>query len=256
VRIEGNGAVVAGGASGLGEATVRRLHAGGAHVVIADLNEEGGRALAGELGERATFMHIDVTDEAAVGAAVRVAAGQPVPLRIAVCCAGIGGSAARVAGRRGPHALDRFETVIRVNLIGTFNVLRLAAAAMVESEPTESGERGVCVNTASIAAFDGQIGQIAYSASKGGIVSMTLPAARDLASVGVRVCAIAPGTFDTPLLAALPEESRQALATAVPFPSRLGQPDEFAALVAHIVENEMLNGEVIRLDGALRMPPN
>jgi len=255
VRIEGNGALVAGGASGLGEATVRRLHSQGAHVVIADLNEEGGRALASELGERATFMHINVTDEAAVGAAVRVAAAQPVPLRIAVCCAGIGGSAARVAGRRGPHALDRFETVIRVNLIGTFNVLRLAAAAMVESEPTASGERGVCVNTASIAAFDGQIGQIAYSASKGGIVSMTLPAARDLASVGVRVCAIAPGTFDTPLLAALPQESREALAAVVPFPSRLGRTDEFAALVAHIVENEMLNGEVIRLDGALRMPP-
>ena len=255
MRIEGNGALVAGGASGLGEATVRRLHSQGAHVVIADMNEEGGRALASELGERATFMHINVTDEAAVGAAVRVAAAQPVPLRIAVCCAGIGGSAARVAGRRGPHALDRFETVIRVNLIGTFNVLRLASAAMVESEPTASGERGVCVNTASIAAFDGQIGQIAYSASKGGIVSMTLPAARDLASVGVRVCAIAPGTFDTPLLAALPEESREVLAAEVPFPSRLGRPDEFAALVAHIVENEMFNGEVIRLDGALRMPP-
>jgi len=255
VRIEGNGALVAGGASGLGEATVRQLHSHGAHVVIADLNEEAGRALASELGERATFMHIDVTDEAAVGAAVRVAVGQPVPLRIAVCCAGIGGSAGRLAGRRGPHPLERFETVIRVNLIGTFNVLRLAAAAMVESDPTPSGERGVCVNTASIAAFDGQIGQIAYSASKGGIVSMTLPAARDLASVGVRVCAIAPGTFDTPLLAALPEESREVLGAAVPFPSRLGRPDEFAALVAHIVENEMLNGEVIRLDGALRMPP-
>jgi len=254
VRIEGNGALVAGGASGLGEATVRRLHAGGAHVVIADLNEERGRAVASELGERATFMHINVTDEAAVGAAVRVAAGQPVPLRIAVSCAGIGW-ATRVAGRRGAHPLQPFETVIQVNLIGTFNVLRLAAAAMLESEPTESGERGVCVNTASIAAFDGQIGQIAYSASKGGIVSMTLPAARDLAAVGIRVCAIAPGTFDTPLLAALPEESREALAAAVPFPSRLGRADEFAALVAHIVENEMLNGEVIRLDGALRMPP-
>jgi len=254
VRIEGNGALVAGGASGLGEATVRRLVAGGAHVVIADLNEERGQTLAGELGERATFMHINVTDEAAVGAAVRVAAGQPVPLRIAVSCAGIGW-AARVAGRRGAHPLQPFETVIQVNLIGTFNVMRLAAAAMLESEPTESGERGVCVNTASIAAFDGQIGQIAYSASKGAIASMTLPAARDLASVGIRVCAIAPGTFDTPLLAALPEESREALAAAVPFPSRLGRPDEFAALVAHIVENEMLNGEVIRLDGSLRMPP-
>jgi NAD(P)-dependent dehydrogenase (short-subunit alcohol dehydrogenase family) len=161
-----------------------------------------------------------------------------------------------VASRRGPHSYDPFETVIRVNLIGTFNVLRMAAAAMLEQEPTEAGERGVCVNTASIAAFDGQIGQIAYSASKGGIVGMTLPAARDLARSGIRVCTIAPGTFDTPLLAALPEQNRRALAQTIPFPSRLGQPDEFAALVVHIVENEMLNGETIRLDGALRMAPS
>jgi 3-hydroxyacyl-CoA dehydrogenase / 3-hydroxy-2-methylbutyryl-CoA dehydrogenase len=255
MRIEGNGALVAGGASGLGEATARRLHAAGAHVVIADLNGERGRALASDLGERARFVATDVTDEAAVQAAVDAATAQPVTLRIAVCCAGIGGSAARVAGKRGPHPLEPFETVIRINLIGTFNVLRLAAAVMLETEPTRSGERGVCVNTASIAAFDGQIGQIAYSASKGAIVGMTLPAARDLASVGVRVCAIAPGTFNTPLLAALPADSREALGQAVPFPSRLGRPGEFAALVAHIVENEMLNGEVIRLDGALRMPP-
>jgi NAD(P)-dependent dehydrogenase (short-subunit alcohol dehydrogenase family) len=254
VRIEGNGALVAGGASGLGAATVRRLVADGAHVVIADLNEDAGRALAGELGERATFVATDVTDERGVADAASAAAGQGVPLRIAVSCAGIGW-ATRVAGRRGAHPLEPFETVVRVNLIGTFNVLRFAATAMLESEPTESGERGVCVNTASIAAFDGQIGQIAYSASKGGIVSMTLPAARDLAAVGIRVCAIAPGTFDTPLRAGLPEESREALAAAVPFPSRLGRPDEFADLVAHIVQNEMLNGEVIRLDGSLRMPP-
>jgi 3-hydroxyacyl-CoA dehydrogenase / 3-hydroxy-2-methylbutyryl-CoA dehydrogenase len=254
MRIEDNGALVAGGASGLGEATARRLHAGGAHVVIADMNEERGLALAAELGERATFVRTDVTDEAAVQEAVRAAAAQPAALRIAVSCAGIGW-AARVAGKRGPHPLEPFETVIRVNLIGTFNVLRLAAAAMLETEPTEAGERGVCVNTASIAAFDGQIGQIAYSASKGGIVGMTLPAARDIASVGVRVCAIAPGTFDTRLLAGLSAETREALGQAVPFPSRLGRPEEFAALVAHIVENEMLNGEVIRLDGALRMPP-
>jgi 3-hydroxyacyl-CoA dehydrogenase / 3-hydroxy-2-methylbutyryl-CoA dehydrogenase len=254
MRIEGHGALVAGGASGLGEATVIRLHTGGAHVVIADLNEDRGRALADRLGERATFVPTDVTDESAVQEAVRTATAQPVTFRIAVSCAGIGW-AARVAGRRGPHPLEPFETVIRVNLIGTFNVLRLAAAAMLETEPTESGERGVCVNTASIAAFDGQIGQIAYSASKGAIVGMTLPAARDLSSVGVRVCAIAPGTFDTPLLAALPADAREALGQAVPFPSRLGRPEEFAALVAHIVENEMLNGEVIRLDGALRMPP-
>ena len=254
MEIGGSGALVAGGASGLGEATARRLHAGGASVVIADLNEERGRALAGELGERASFVRTDVTDADAVQAAVSEAADQAVPLRIAVSCAGIGW-AGRVVGKRGAHALEPFETVIRVNLIGTFNVMRLAAAVMVENEATDAGERGVCVNTASIAAFDGQIGQIAYSASKGAIVSMTLPAARDLAPVGVRVCAIAPGTFDTPLLANLPEDAREALRRVVPFPARFGRPEEFAALAAHIVENEMLNGEVIRLDGALRMPP-
>ncbi|MBV9606192.1 MAG: 3-hydroxyacyl-CoA dehydrogenase [Solirubrobacterales bacterium] len=254
MQIGGSGALVAGGASGLGEATARRLHGDGAQVVIADLNEERGVALAGELGERASFVRTDVTDADSVQAAVSAATGQPVPLRVAVSCAGIGW-AGRVVGKRGVHDLDPFETVIRVNLIGTFNVMRLAAGAMVENEPTRGGERGVCVNTASIAAFDGQIGQIAYAASKGGIVSMTLPAARDLAPVGVRVCAIAPGTFDTPLLGALPEQSREELRRVVPFPSRFGRPDEFAALVTHIVENEMLNGEVIRLDGALRMPP-
>jgi NAD(P)-dependent dehydrogenase (short-subunit alcohol dehydrogenase family) len=254
MRINGNGALVVGGASGLGEATVRRLHGDGASVLIADLNEERGAALAQELGERASFAKADVTDADAVQAAVDQAAGQPGGLRISVCCAGIGW-AQRVASKRGPHALEPFETVLRVNLIGTFNVLRLAAQAMIAADPTPEGERGVCVNTASIAAFDGQIGQISYSASKGGIVGMTLPAARDLASVGIRVCTIAPGTFDTPLLGALPDETREALASAIPFPSRLGRPDEFAALVAHIAENEMLNGEVIRLDGALRMPP-
>jgi NAD(P)-dependent dehydrogenase (short-subunit alcohol dehydrogenase family) len=254
MRINGNGALVAGGASGLGEATVRRLHGDGASVLIADLNEERGAALAQELGERASFAKADVTDADAVQAAVDQAAGQPGGLRISVCCAGIGW-AQRVASKRGPHALEPFETVLRVNLIGTFNVLRLAAQAMIAADPTPEGERGVCVNTASIAAFDGQIGQISYSASKGGIVGMTLPAARDLASVGIRVCTIAPGTFDTPLLGALPDETREALASAIPFPSRLGRPDEFAALVTHIAENEMLNGEVIRLDGALRMPP-
>jgi 3-hydroxyacyl-CoA dehydrogenase/3-hydroxy-2-methylbutyryl-CoA dehydrogenase len=258
MQIQGGGALVAGGASGLGEATARRLYAGGASVLIADLNEERGAALAGELGNRASFLSTDVTDESQVQEAVAAAASQPGGLRISVCCAGIGW-AERVAGRRGAHTLQPFETVIRVNLIGTFNVLRFAAAAMVAEDPVDSelasGERGVCVNTASIAAFDGQIGQIAYSASKGGIVGMTLPAARDLAVAGVRVCTIAPGTFDTPLLGALPEENRQALAAAIPFPSRLGRPEEFAALVAHIVENEMLNGETIRLDGALRMAP-
>jgi 3-hydroxyacyl-CoA dehydrogenase / 3-hydroxy-2-methylbutyryl-CoA dehydrogenase len=250
MRIEGARALVAGGASGLGAATARRLHAGGAHVTIADLNAELGEALAAELGERATFVATDVTDGHQVEAAVAAAPG----LRISVCCAGIGWGE-RVAGRRGPHALEPFERVVRVNLIGTFNVLRCAAAAMVANEPDHGGERGVCVNTASIAAFEGQIGQIAYSASKAGIVGMTLPAARDLAESGIRVCTIAPGTFDTPLLGELSDEVRESLAAAVPHPSRLGRPDEYAELAAHIVENAMLNGEVIRLDGALRMPP-
>jgi len=254
MQIEGSGALVAGGASGLGEATSRALHAAGATVVIADLNEDKGAALAAELGDGASFARADVTDPDSVQAAVDAAVSQSGGLRISICCAGIGW-AERVAGKRGSHQLQPFETVIKVNLIGTFNVLRLAAAAMLTNEPTASGERGVCVNTASIAAFDGQIGQIAYSASKGAIVGMTLPAARDLAVAGVRVCTIAPGTFDTPLLSALPEASRTALGEAVPFPSRLGRPDEYAALATHIIENEMLNGEVIRLDGALRMPP-
>jgi 3-hydroxyacyl-CoA dehydrogenase / 3-hydroxy-2-methylbutyryl-CoA dehydrogenase len=254
MQIEGSGALIAGGASGLGEATARLLHARGAHVVIADLNDDKGTALARQLGERAQFVQADVTNPDQVQEAVQDAATAPGGLRISVCCAGIGW-AERVAGRRGAHELQPFETVIRVNLIGTFNVLRLAAAAMVDLEPTGSGERGVCINTASIAAFDGQIGQISYSASKGGIVGMTLPAARDLAVVGVRVCTIAPGTFDTPLLGALPEENRRALEATIPFPSRLGRPEEFAALAGQIVENEMLNGETIRLDGALRMAP-
>ena len=248
MRIDGSGALIAGGASGLGEATSRALHAAGARLVIADVNDDKGRALADELG--ATFIHTDVTDSEAVQTAVETVDN----LRISICCAGIGW-AERTAHKRGPHQLQPFETVIRVNLIGTFNVLRFAAATMSQSDPEPSGERGVCINTASIAAFDGQIGQISYSASKGGIVGMTLPAARDLAGMGIRVCTIAPGTFDTPLLGALPEENRQALGAAVPFPSRLGRPDEYAALALHIVENEMLNGEVIRLDGALRMPP-
>jgi 3-hydroxyacyl-CoA dehydrogenase / 3-hydroxy-2-methylbutyryl-CoA dehydrogenase len=252
--IDGRGALVAGGASGLGEAVVRRLHADGAEVVIADVNAERGAELEGELQERARFIRADVTYPEQVQEAVAAAAALPGGLRISVCCAGIGW-AERVASRRGPHTLQPFETVIRVNLIGTFNVLRLAAAAMIELEPLPSSERGVCINTASIAAFDGQIGQVAYSASKGGIVGMTLPAARDLAVAGIRVCTIAPGTFDTPLLAGLPEENRQALAKAIPFPPRLGRPEEFAQLAVQIVENEMLNGETIRLDGALRMAP-
>jgi 3-hydroxyacyl-CoA dehydrogenase / 3-hydroxy-2-methylbutyryl-CoA dehydrogenase len=254
MHIQGSSALVAGGASGLGEATVRTLHRSGARVVIADLNEERGRALAGELGDGVGFLATDVTDAESVQAAVDAAASEPGGLRISVCCAGIGW-AERTAHKRGAHALEPFERVIRVNLIGTFNVLRTAAAAMRSQDPADSGERGVCVNTASIAAFDGQIGQVAYSASKGAIVGMTLPAARDLASAGIRVCTIAPGTFDTPLLGGLSDDTREALGKAIPFPDRLGRPEEFAALACHIVENEMLNGEVIRLDGALRMPP-
>jgi NAD(P)-dependent dehydrogenase (short-subunit alcohol dehydrogenase family) len=255
VKIPGRAALVAGGASGLGAATARALTAAGARVVIADLDAEKGEALAAELGAGASFVEADVTDEAKVSAAVEQAreAGED-GLRVSVCCAGIGW-AERVAHRGGPHDLELFANVVKVNLIGSFNVLRLAAAAMSENEPDEGGERGVCVNTASIAAFDGQIGQIAYAASKGGIVGMTLPAARDMASRGVRVVTIAPGLFDTPLLAALPEEAREALGAGIPFPSRLGQPAEYAQMVEQIVANPMLNGETIRLDGALRMPP-
>ncbi|MBA3865891.1 MAG: SDR family NAD(P)-dependent oxidoreductase [Solirubrobacterales bacterium] len=252
MEIHGAGALVAGGASGLGAATSKALARAGASVTIADLNAEKGEALAAEIG--GNFVAADVTDPDAVAAAVASAAEGDRGLRISVCCAGIGW-AERLARSRRPHDLEYFSNVVKVNLIGTFNVLRLAAAAMLENEPDEGGERGVCVNTASIAAFDGQIGQVAYSASKGGIVGMTLPAARDMASKGVRVMTIAPGMFDTPLLAALPEAAREALGAGIPFPSRLGRPEEYALTVAHIVANTMLNGETIRLDGALRMPP-
>jgi NAD(P)-dependent dehydrogenase (short-subunit alcohol dehydrogenase family) len=248
MQLDGIGALVAGGASGLGEATARELAARGARVTVADLNEERGAALADELG--GSFAQADVTDEAQVRAAVDSVEG----LRFAVSCAGIGW-AERTVGRDGAAALQPFETVIRVNLIGTYNVLRLSAAAMSAGEPDAEGERGAVVMTASVAAFDGQIGQTAYSASKGGVVGLTLPAARDLARQGIRVCTIAPGLFDTPLLAGLPEESRQALGASVPFPPRLGRPEEYAKLACHIAENPMLNGEVIRLDGAIRMAP-
>jgi NAD(P)-dependent dehydrogenase (short-subunit alcohol dehydrogenase family) len=254
VRIEGASAIVVGGASGLGEATSRLLYERGASVVIADVNEDKGAALAGELGERAVFAPADVTEPEQVQAAVERAARAPGGLRISINCAGVGW-AEKVAGKRGPHQLEFFEKVIAINLVGTFNALRFAATAMLGNEPAEDGERGVCINTASIAAFEGQIGQIAYSASKGGVVGMTLPAARDLASSGVRVCTIAPGLFDTPLLGALPQEARDKLGAQMPFPPRLGRPAEYAALACHIVENTMLNGEVIRLDGALRMAP-
>ncbi|HTA97165.1 MAG TPA: SDR family NAD(P)-dependent oxidoreductase [Solirubrobacteraceae bacterium] len=252
MQIQGSSALIVGGASGLGEATVRRLHELGALVTIADVNADKGAALASELDVE--FAACDVREEAQVEAAVEQAAAADGGLRIAVCCAGIGW-AQKLSGSKGPHPLLPFETTVQINLIGTFNVLRFAATAMIAGDPLEDGERGVCVNTASIAAYDGQIGQIAYAASKGGIVGMTLPAARDLAQQGIRVNTIAPGLFDTPLLAALPEEARQKLGAGVPFPQRLGAPAEYAQLACHIVENRMLNGEVIRLDGALRMPP-
>ncbi len=252
MKIDGSGAIVVGGASGLGEATARALAARGAQLTIADVNAEAGQALANELD--VDFAVCDVREEEQVAQAIAAAAHVPHGLRIAVCCAGTGW-AQKVAGSKGPHPLLPFETIIAINLIGTFNVLRHAAAAMIANEPGEDEERGVCVNTASIAAFDGQVGQIAYSASKGGVVGMTLPAARDLAQYGVRVNTIAPGLFDTPLLAALPEEARQKLGAGVPYPPRLGAPAEYAQLACQLIENRMLNGETIRLDGALRMPP-
>ena len=246
-------ALVSGGASGLGAATSRRLAEGGARVTVVDLGEEQGEKLAAEIG--GTYFKADVTDPAQVQAAVDHAAAES-PLRVAVNCAGIGWAQRTVARDGTAHDLDVFAKVVTVNLIGTFNVLRLAAAAMSKTEPAnEDGERGVIVNTASIAAFDGQIGQVAYSASKGGVVGLTLPAARDLSAIGIRVLTIAPGTFDTPMLAMLPQEARDALGAGIPFPKRLGKPEEFGSLVAHIVSNAALNGEVIRLDGALRMPP-
>ena len=254
MQVAGAGALVSGGASGLGEATARALHAAGAAVVIADLNAQKGTALAAELGERASFVEANVLESEQVQAAVDAAAALPGGLRIAVSCAGIGW-AQRTTGKQGPHDLEIFSNVIKVNLIGSFNVLRLAATAMAGNEPDDGGERGACINTASIAAFDGQIGQVAYAASKGGVVGMTLPAARDLAGRGIRVVTIAPGLFDTPLLAALPEEARAALGAGVPFPQRLGDPAEYAQLALQIAQNPMLNGETIRLDGALRMPP-
>ncbi len=253
MKIEAAGALVSGGASGLGEATVRRLHAGGAHVVIADVNPEKGEALAAELG--IPFVQCDVREEDQVQAAVDKAAEVEGGLRIAVSCAGTG-IPIKVASSKGPHPLEAFKVLVDINLVGTFNVMRLAAFKMLsENTPDGEGERGVLINTASVAAFDGQIGQIAYSATKGGVVGMTLPAARDLADKGIRVCTIAPGLFDTPLLAGLPEDARASLGKQVPFPSRLGRPAEYADLAAHIVENVMLNGETIRLDGAIRMAP-
>ena len=252
MEISGRAFLISGGASGLGAACARALIGAGGKVLIADLNRDTGERLAAELGQQARFQQTDVTDEASVRAAVHTAVQHFGALHGSVQCAGIA-TAERILGKSGPHPLALFSKVIQVNLIGTFNVLRLAAEAMARNEPDANGERGVIVNTASVAAFEGQIGQAAYAASKGGVVSLTLPAARELARHGIRVMTVAPGIFDTPLLAGLPEPARQSLGQQVPFPPRLGRPEEFAALVRHIIENEMLNGTVIRLDGALRM---
>jgi NAD(P)-dependent dehydrogenase (short-subunit alcohol dehydrogenase family) len=251
MKLQGSVALVTGGASGLGAATARRLAQGGAKVVIVDRDEAKGAELAKELG--AGFAKADVTDAAQIEAAIAQASAIG-PLRIAVSCAGVGWASRTLDKTGKPHDLDLFKTVIGVNLVGTFNVLRLTAAAISKTDPID-GERGVIVNTASVAAFDGQIGQIAYAASKAGVAGMTLPAARDLAPAQIRVITIAPGIFDTPMLGALPEDKRAALAADVVFPKRLGNPAEYGALVAAIVENGYLNAETIRLDGALRMPP-
>jgi NAD(P)-dependent dehydrogenase (short-subunit alcohol dehydrogenase family) len=253
MQIKDNVFIVTGGASGLGGGTSRLLAANGGKVVIADVQADKGEALARELGAHARFVKCDVTSEADAQAAV-AAARQLGTLRGLVNCAGIA-IGEKTVGKDGPHALASFTRVITINLIGTFNMIRIAATAMAAQEPTADGERGVIVNTASVAAFDGQIGQVAYSASKGGVVGMTLPIARDLSRSGIRCCTIAPGIFATPMLLGMPQDVQDSLGKQVPFPSRLGKPDEYAALVRHIVENVMLNGETIRLDGAIRMQP-
>jgi NAD(P)-dependent dehydrogenase (short-subunit alcohol dehydrogenase family) len=254
VRLQNQTVLVTGGASGLGGATAEMVVAAGGRVIVADVNEAAGRTAAARLGASARFVRTDVTSEADVQQAIATAIKEFGAFTGLVNAAGIG-PAARVVGRDGPMPLDQFARVIQTNLIGTFNVTRLAAAAMMNNQPAPSGERGVIVNTASVAAYEGQIGQAAYAASKGGVVSLTLPIARELARFGIRVMTIAPGIFDTPMLAAMPESIRESLGQQVPFPSRLGRPAEYAALVCHIFENEMLNGEVIRLDGAIRMAP-
>ena len=254
MQVENGAFFISGGGSGLGAATARLLAESGASVFLADVNKEAGESTASEIGSKARFAYTDVSDEDSVRHAVDEARELFGELRGVVNCAGVG-PAKKVLGRKGPHPLEDFAKTVEINLIGTFNVIRLAAAVMAENEPTGDGERGVIINTASVAAFDGQIGQAAYAASKGGVVSMTLPVARELAALGIRVITIAPGIFETPMLAALPEEALDSLGKQVPFPPRLGKPEEYAALAKHIIENEMLNGEVIRLDGAIRMAP-
>jgi NAD(P)-dependent dehydrogenase (short-subunit alcohol dehydrogenase family) len=246
--------IVTGGGSGLGAATAGALAAGGANVVLADVNADAGKTTAADIGDRARFVETDVTSEESARGAIDAAIHTFGSVRGLVNCAGIA-AATRVVGRDGPHPLDAFAKVVEVNLIGTFNMIRLVGAVMFDNDPNDAGERGVIVNTASVAAFDGQVGQAAYAASKGGVAAMTLPVAREFAQHGIRVATIAPGIFDTPMMAGLPEKARESLGNQVPFPSRLGRPDEYAALALHIVANEMLNGEVIRLDGAIRMAP-
>ena len=254
MEIENNAFLVTGGGSGLGAATARLLAEAGGNVLIADVNDEAGERLAGEIGEKARCARTDVTDEESVQGTLDTVRDAFGSLHGLINCAGVG-PAKRVLGRKGPHPLEDFNKVVQINLVGTFNPVRLAAAVMAKNEPADNGERGVIVNTASVAAFDGQIGQAAYAASKGAVVSMTLPLARELAAHGIRVMAIAPGIFETPMAAGLPDDIRESLSRQTPFPPRLGRPEEYAALVKHIVENEMLNGEVIRLDGGIRMSP-
>ena len=254
MELRGSAFIVTGGASGLGAATARMIASNGGRIVIADLDEDRGRALAGDLGAVAKFVRTDVTDEASGRAAVAEGLDAFGGVHGLVNCAGIV-HGEKVVGKDGPHSLASFARAIGINLIGTFNLIRLAADAMAKNAPNAGGERGVIVNTASVAAFDGQIGQAAYSASKAGIVGMTLPIARELARFGIRVMAIAPGIFETPMLASLAPDVQEALGRMVPFPARLGSPEEFASLVREIIGNPMLNGEVIRLDGAIRMAP-
>jgi NAD(P)-dependent dehydrogenase (short-subunit alcohol dehydrogenase family) len=254
LRVENSTFFVTGGGSGLGAATARLLAENGAQVVLADVDAESGEQMASQIGNRAKFIRTDVTDEASVQDALDSVVETFGSLSGVVNCAGIG-PAARVVGKKGVHDLGLFTKTVEINLVGTFNVIRLAAVRLAGNEPDDEGERGLIINTASVAAYDGQIGQAAYAASKGGVVALTLPVARELASSGIRVVTIAPGIFETPMLAALPEDAKESLGKQVPFPQRLGKPEEYAALANHIVENRMLNGEVIRLDGAIRMAP-
>ncbi len=254
MNIQNKTFLITGGGSGLGAATAQAIVNAGGNVVLADVNAAQGETFAKQLGAKARFVKTDVTSESDVRAAIETAKTSFGGLSGAVNCAGVG-APAKVLGKEGPHPLDVFQRTININLIGTFNVIRLAAAAMAEQQPDAGGERGVIINTSSVAAYEGQIGQAAYAASKGGVNAMTLPIARELARSGIRVVTIAPGLFDTPMMAGLPEAARQSLGQQVPFPSRLGHPDEYAALAKHIIENIMLNGTVIRLDGAIRMAP-